>query len=164
MAEKIYSSKDVAIAAIRALANPDGLLLCELPDDGGWAVQGTDERLADLDAAPRSDDLLRYAASKRYAVEIGGVIVNGVSLATDRQSQSMIAGAFSYVTLNPSATVKWKSPDGFVDLAAADVALIASAVAEHVQQCFAREADAVAAIVGGVATTVLDVDGFFDLA
>src|SRR5690348_8888738 len=51
--------------------------------------------------------LFAYAAAVRFSKETGGIAVAGTTVATDRQSQAMIAGAFNYVQQNPSAVIKW---------------------------------------------------------
>jgi hypothetical protein len=85
-----------------------------------------------------------YAASKRYEKETGGITLNGIPIATDRQSQAMITGAYNYVQVNAAATIKWKAENGFVELNAAQITALALAVGAHVQACFAKEAEVVA--------------------
>lgn len=99
-----------------------------------------------------------YAADKRWRVETGGITVGGVPVATDRESQSLITGAHAYVQINPGVTIKYKSGAGFIDLDAATVTAVATAVAAHVQACFAAEADLSAAITDGTITTTRQVD------
>ncbi|MDE1991665.1 MAG: DUF4376 domain-containing protein [Rhizobiaceae bacterium] len=103
-------------------------------------------------------DLPAYAAAKRYAVEPGGIVVNGAGIPTDRQSQAMITGAYSYVEANPSTTVQFKTNSGFVEMNAAQVTAIANAVGAHVQASFAEEATVVAAITAGTITTTAEID------
>jgi len=55
-------------------------------------------------------------------------------------------------------TIKYKSGAGFVDLDAATVTAVATAVAAHVQACFAVEADVAAAIADGTVTTTKQID------
>lgn len=91
--------------------------------------------------------LLAYAATARYNKEVGGITVNGMHVSTDRESQSMLSGAFAYLQANTSATISWKTDDNeFVTLDLAAITLLANAVAAHVQSCFATEASVVAAI------------------
>ncbi|MFD2142881.1 DUF4376 domain-containing protein [Ancylobacter oerskovii] len=109
---------------------------------------------------PPDIDLATYAAAKRWAIETAGIVVNGASIATDRESQGLITGAFVYVQANPSATVQFKAADGFVTLDAAAVTTIANAVAAHVQACFAAERDVLAGIVAGTVTDPADIDAW----
>lgn len=90
--------------------------------------------------------LLNHAAMKRYGKEVGGIEVMGAPIKTDRESQAMIAGAFALVQDDPQKSIKFKTSAGFVDLDAAAVTAIARAVGDHVQACFALEADVIAQI------------------
>lgn len=79
-------------------------------------------------------------SSVRYAHETRGVTINGSSIATDRQSQALITGAYTYSQLNPEALIDWKGADGtWTKIDAATIAGIAHAVATHVQACFTNE-------------------------
>lgn len=79
-------------------------------------------------------------AADRYAVEVAGVsLPNGEVIATDRESQSKIAGALLYVQRNPSATINWKTESGWVTLTKADIENFADLIAAHVQACFDAE-------------------------
>jgi len=103
-------------------------------------------------------DLAAYAADKRWRIETGGILVGGVPVATDRESQGLIIGAHAYVLANPDVTINFKAANGFVDLDAATVTAVATAVAAHVQACFAAEAEVAAAIADGRITTIQQVD------
>ena len=113
----------------------------------GEAVPLTDDEYADwLDRAtpkaPTQAELRAYAAFVRYAKETGGITIQGIPIpiATDRDSQAMINGAFNLVSAEPSTVIKFKTPGGFVELDAAAMTAIAVAVGQHVQAVFATEA------------------------
>jgi hypothetical protein len=111
---------------------------------------------------PTTADLIAYAADARYRRETVGITVNGAAIATDRQSQAMIAGAFTYLQQRPDATIQWKTASGaFVALAAADLAMIAQVVGTHVQACFAKEAEVFAAISAGTVVSMSQIDAAF---
>lgn len=79
-------------------------------------------------------------ASVRFARETGGIVISGARIATDRQSQALITGAYTYSLLNPEALIDWKGADGtWTQIDAATLAGIAGAVATHVQACFSNE-------------------------
>jgi hypothetical protein len=103
-------------------------------------------------------DLKSYAENARFLKETGGIIVGGVSVSTDRDSQAMIANAYAYVTANGVASVSYKATSGFVTLDAATLKAVALAVGAHVQACFAAEAAVVAGIASGTIKTTADVD------
>lgn len=85
-------------------------------------------------------------AGKRYSVETGGIEFGGKKIITDRDSQYMISGAVNAVNLDPTRVIKFKTGEGFVELDSSAIVALATAVANHVQDCFSREADLVAAI------------------
>lgn len=81
-------------------------------------------------------------ASRRYKIEVGGIEIAGTPVATDRQSQAMLIAAL--VQLGADETVQWKGPDGvFRPITRDQLAAVARAVKEHIQACFAREAELV---------------------
>lgn len=99
------------------------------------------------------DALKGYASQLRFAREIGGVDVAGNAVKTDRESQSLIMGAMLLVQRHPQSTVRFKTAGGFVEMDADAVNSVADAVAQHVQTCFAKEADVAADIDNGNITT-----------
>lgn len=103
-------------------------------------------------------DPARYVADKRWRIETGGVMVGGAQIATDRQSQAMITGAHAFALSNPGTPIKFKSGGAFVTLDAPTMIAIAQAVAAHVQEAFATEADVLAGIASGEITTAAAVD------
>lgn len=105
--------------------------------------------------------LSAYAASKRYDVETGGVTISAMPIATDRQSQAMISGAYSLAQRDAALSVQFKTASGFVSLTAAQVIEIAVAVATHVQACFSKEAEVGASIAGGQVTSLAEIDAAF---
>jgi hypothetical protein len=119
------------------------------PDDLGDVVTAV---VGNLPAA-RRDALKRYAAAKRYAVEVGGVAVSGVSYPSDRETQSKFTSAAVMATINPSASFEWKTADGFKSLSGAELLTVASAVGAHVQACFAFERFIGGAIDGETVTS-----------
>ena len=109
---------------------------------------------------PAPVDLYAYAASKRYAVETGGIVLNGMRVMTDRASQSLITGAYNYVRANPEITVKFKTSGGFVQLTAAQMTAIANTVGAHVQAAFAAEGEINQQIIAGTITKPAEIDAF----
>ena len=102
-----------------------------------------------------------YVAAKRFEVETGGILFNGATIATDRESQAMISGAYSFVAANPEASISYKTAGGFVQLNAAQVQAVANAVGQHVQACFAKEAVIATQIAGGGITSIAEIDAAF---
>ena len=92
---------------------------------------------------------LSELAALRYQHETSGITLSGMAIETDRQSQALITGAWSFSQLNPAVLIDWKAESGWIQIDAATIAGIASAVAAHVQACFSAErlhAEAIAAL------------------
>lgn len=93
-------------------------------------------------------DLLAYAKSRRYAVEVGGITVGGVSFATDDRSKMMLLGARAAAQADPTFKSPWVAADGSTHLlAASDLIAVSKAVLAHVNACFT----AFAAVAAGLA-------------
>jgi hypothetical protein len=106
-------------------------------------------------AASRQDSVRAQIKARRDLALASGTVVGGMSIATDDVSQSRITGAALAVTLDPKATIQWKTGEGFVILDAAAVIAIAQAVRAHVQACFDHEAALLALLDAG---KPLDID------
>lgn len=106
-------------------------------------------------------DLSDYAGRIRFEKETGGVVIGGMAIATDRASQAMLTGAVLRAQMDANVTVKWKTVAGFVELSAAQIIAIGTAVGNHVEACFAKEADVAAGIAIGTITTTGQIDAAF---
>lgn len=107
-------------------------------------------------------DLPAYAAQKRWEKEVGGIEVNGLTVATDDRSKTMISGARVAAMANTDFATAWKGSGGeFVPLDASAVVAISDAVLAHVSNCFAIEAQVLAAIEAGNITTEAQIDAAF---
>lgn len=125
-------------------------------ESGTLYVVGVDQ--ADLEAALvayDSQSVLRARAAariaaRRYQAETRGIVINGMPIDTGRDSQGLIAGAALAAVIDPQYTVRWKAAHGqFVELTAQQVIGVATAVREHVQACFDREAELLAELDAG---------------
>ena len=85
-------------------------------------------------------------AAARYSAETSGIEFAGAHIKTDRESQALITGAALSATQDPGYSVVWKAEGGFVTLSAEQIIAAAQAVREHVERCFSREAELVAAV------------------
>ena len=127
----------------------------------GWiAMQGerpTPDHVANADgqwSLPEPDYPVIIAA-RRYEAEVGGITVLGVPIDTDDRSKLLINGAALEATIDPAYTMQWKKPGGFIELTAQQVIGIARAVRAHVQACFDREAELLAALEAGTLTPAM---------
>lgn len=130
-----------------------------------WAADRFPTRIASLAelqavfaAQYPAGSLATYNAARRFDVETGGIDVDGARIATDRPSQAMISGAFNFASANPDALVQFKTAEGFLELNAAQIKVIASLVGAHVQALFKKEAEIDAAIRIGAITSIADID------
>jgi len=106
--------------------------------------------------------LAEYAAAKRWEKEVGGIEINGLTVATDDRSKTMISGARVAAMANPDFTTAWKGSSGeFVPLDASAVVAISDAVLAHVSNCFAIEAQVLADIEDRTITAVEQIDAAF---
>lgn len=78
-------------------------------------------------------------AALRYQKETAGIEVNGMRIKTDRESQSLLNGAYVSTLINPDFTVDWKAENGWITLDALQISSIANLVVRHRQSCFTRE-------------------------
>ncbi|KJS31641.1 MAG: hypothetical protein VR64_10605 [Desulfatitalea sp. BRH_c12] len=85
--------------------------------------------------ALRLADLARI----RWEKETGGITIDGAAIATDRESQSLITGAWVRCQQHPDVLIDWKADSGWVKIDRATVEAIADAVGSHVQACFTCE-------------------------
>jgi len=103
------------------------------------------------------EELTKDIKRKKDAIKVrrdeainAGTLVNGMVVATDDLSQQRITGAALAATVDASTTVRWKLPDDtFVTLTAAQIIDLAQAVRTHIQACFDRESELLAALEAG---------------
>lgn len=109
---------------------------------------------ADKAAAAAAADRAKIAA-RRWVAETGGTSLNGMHIATDERTRTNILGAYQEALEDPDYSVRWKGTDGaFVVLDAARIIGTAKAIRSHVQACFEREANLLAALESGEAYDV----------
>lgn len=135
-----------------------------LASGGGPTPIGSLAELAEVFAAQYPGGMLKtYAAAVRYAKEIAGCTVGGVTYPSDRDTQAKLTAAALFAQVDNTQTFQWKLADGsFSDeLSAAQMITIAAAVGGYVNSCFAEEAAVVAEIDAGTITTRAQVDAAF---
>jgi hypothetical protein len=91
--------------------------------------------------------LKQRVAAKRWKVETGGTIVNGVPVVTDMTSQAKLTGALNFVGRKPGRVIQWKAANGtFVSMTKTMIEALADGAGEFVASCFDAEAAHCAAI------------------
>lgn len=102
-----------------------------------WGDTPIPPALDELKTAKRGE-----IAAARYNAEIGGIDVDGATIATDRGSQALLTAAVVSARLDVEFKTRWKCADGrFVTLDAMQLRAIGDAVIAHVETCFAREGE-----------------------
>ncbi|SMF83189.1 protein of unknown function [Azospirillum oryzae] len=100
-------------------------------------------------------------ADIRWEHECGGITMpDGSVIATDDRSKTLLNGKYRTAEKYPDRFHRWKGTDGTeIALTSAQVIAIGDAVSDHVQACFDRELDLIAAIdAADTAEAVLAVD------
>lgn len=161
---------------VEVVTLPDGVLLADAfhPDAGFVAAtKSTKVGMAYTDGAfrpapepempaPSKAELVAYAADRRWRLEVGGITVGDVPVATDDRSKLMITGARVAAMVDPNWSTVWHGADGqtyAVDAAA--MLAISDAVQAHVNTGFATFAAVKAAIEAGEITTAAEIDAAF---
>ena len=111
--------------------------------------------------APAPIDLAEYARAASKAIEAEGVVLAGVRVATDRESQGLIDRAVGLLAANPSLPAIRFDPGGdaaSLTLDRATMTAIGVAVGMRVQEAFARRCDALDGIRAGTVTTTAAID------
>jgi hypothetical protein len=107
-------------------------------------------------------DLADVAKTVRRQYEEGGLTVNGMGIATDRDSQAMITQAVVSYSLNPGLKINWKLPNGtFMSLTLEIVTQMAMITMSHVQRCFDTESQVLDLINNKTITTADQVNEYF---
>lgn len=109
---------------------------------------------ADLPAA-RKAALRLYAERRRWEIEVGGIMVDGLPIRTDDVSQRKILGAYVAATRNPSWSTLWES---IRPIDAEKMIEIGDAVQAHVNASFVTRGAVFDAIEAGTIATTSAID------
>lgn len=82
---------------------------------------------------------LQQLASYRYERETAGIVIGGMTIKTDRESQSQLNSAYTSLKSGLIASTEWKGEGGWATLTLAEIEPVAQAVAAHVAACFSVE-------------------------
>lgn len=86
-------------------------------------------------------------AAARYEVETEGITVNDIYISTNDRTRSQITEAAFQAFIDPTYKLAWKvDADVYIDLDAAQILVITSAIRKHVQDCFDKEKRLLAAM------------------
>ena len=107
---------------------------------------------------PVQSGLIEYARERRWQIEVGGITLAGVPIATDQESQGKILSAYVAASRDPAWTTLW---DSVHPLDAATMLAIGDAVQAHINASFAVRGEVFAAIAAGTITTREQIDAAF---
>lgn len=102
---------------------------------GGWVTEPKPTPSLD----ERKHALREAVTALRWAKETGGIDLGGVQVGTTLQDQNRIASVLAAMTVSDFGDVDFKAQNGWVNLTAAQVQGIATAITAHVQSCFTAE-------------------------
>lgn len=114
------------------------------------------------DAPPDAARLKAHAERKRWEIEVGGIDVAGMRIATDDRSKVLINGAHALAIEDPAAVFDFRAVGAWAQTDAATVRAIAVAVGRHVQTMFSRHRAAEEAVDAGTATTFAEIDAILE--
>lgn len=118
-------------------------------------------KVVERTAPPSQDTLLAYAKQLRWDLEVGGITLGGVAIATDDRSKTLIMGARIRADEDPGVLEDWDTGDTSIVLDAGQIKEISSAVAAHVSRCFTIFRAVKAHILAGRITTIIAIDEAF---
>lgn len=105
---------------------------------------------------PTMDQLIAYAAQRRWEAETGGIAVNGLPIPTDDRAKLMIKGrADTAVDENEYKLVMGAFRATLTGL---EFKTIHNAITDHVQACFDVQDAVVGDIEVGIVTTFAEID------
>jgi len=101
-------------------------------------------------------DLRAYAADKRWRVETGGIPFGGMVIPSDDRAKTLIMGAAN--AMADAATAPFVIGSSAVTFTGSQFKAAHAAIVAHVQACFAKQAELLAAINAGTITTTQQID------
>ena len=82
---------------------------------------------------------IKEVATQRYLIETSGIMIDGLMIRTDRESQSQISSAYNASINGVFGTLNFKAVNKWVTLTAAQMINIGETVYNHIQFCFNKE-------------------------
>lgn len=101
-------------------------------------------------------------SAERYAHEVAGIVINGLTIATDRDTRATISDKALGAMIDPASVCNLKTANGFVELTAPQILAISSAIRSYVQACFDREEVLLALVEAGTYTDDMLAEGWPD--
>jgi hypothetical protein len=119
-------------------------------DGTKWVVSYVIVPLSPDELGQVNENAKATIASRRFTAEVSGITFNGMTIYTDRTTQSKLTGAAVRAIQNSAYTVSWKLADNtFITLTSVQILAVADAVGDYVQACYNREAALLVALGDG---------------
>jgi hypothetical protein len=96
-------------------------------------------RAAPLSLAAKKASKLQALADYRFNKETGGITLAGQHVETDRSTVAQLTSAWALVQVDPSATIDWKRPNGWITHSRVSLNAVLVGIGAHIRACFARE-------------------------
>ncbi len=125
----------------------------------GEYVDLTPEEIAELTPTLEQAKALKLGAlaDQRWSVEVGGMVMDGLPIATDRATASILTAAYVTAKEDPDYSLRFKLGQGqFTTLTASTIIAIATLVRLHIQACFDREDELTDAVLAADSLKGLD--------
>ena len=142
-----YAGYKLVPRFIEALGEPS------LKDTEHYSCDGTKVEITYKYRNPNKNELSQYNANERWIKETSGIIIGNNFIYTDRQSQSMLTGIVTLMSLNPNTTINFKTANGFIEANSTVINQISLSVANHIQLCFNTEKNISVNIDSGLITS-----------
>ncbi len=138
--------------------------------DHTWSWDGDTGDLVPVSLDALVTEAAARVAAERWRRQTAGVNQKGHRWHSDSEGRSSITDSLALATESEAATgeawsTTWKTMDGFVVVTRSDLVAAGLAVGSHVQACFGREAEIVAALQTAAAqpgATAADIIALFD--
>lgn len=153
---------------LKSYSKEDGaLIINESIMYRAYLLAGSDAEAVALVVGLNQQALQQQLAVHRFAFETAGIEVNGASIKTDRESQSLICNAFVSLTSDLVPDVDFKAVSDWLLIDKALIKPVARAVAAHSRGCFKGE-KAVEKLIKAAATVAdieaIDIPSAFSVA
>ena len=82
---------------------------------------------------------LTELAAYRYEQETAGILVNGVTIRTDRDSRALFHQIWTEAQVDPNVSIKWKGANKWITVGKAEIDAIKPILFAYIEECFANE-------------------------
>lgn len=111
---------------------------------------------------PVKERLLSHAANRRWEIEVAGISIGGIPVATDDRSKLLMSAARAKAKEDVGYSKNWKvAPAQYVTLDADQLVSMADLVEQWVTICFEAEGQVSEKIENGTVTTEAQIDAEF---